>query len=277
LQKNIGKQTSMSIKAVLFDWAGTTVDYGSRAPVEVFLEIFRRMGIDITEAEARGPMGQAKRQHIASVLSLPRISQLWESKFGAAPCLTKDVDRLYANFLPLQLAVLAKGSNVLPGIPEMVATLRSRGIKIGSSTGYTRALMEAVIPNAREQGYEPDVVVCSDDAAAGRPMPWLNFRACEALGVCPPSSVLVVDDTPIGIQAARNAGMWCVGVSMTGNGLGLSQSEVESMPTAELAEKLSRLETEYKSAGAHFVLRSAADLLPVLDEINGRIAKGMLP
>ena len=186
----------MRIQAVLFDWAGTTVDYGSRSPVKVFLEIFHRMGIEITEAEARGPMGQAKREHIASVLAVPRVSVAWQNKFGSAPCIA-DVDKLYADFLPLQLSVLSQGSDVIPGIPQLVNELRNRGLKIGSSTGYTRALMDAVIPKAAEQGYSPDVVVCSDEVPAGRPMPLLNFRCCEALGIYPPASVLVVDDTPI--------------------------------------------------------------------------------
>ena len=261
----------MQIQAVLFDWAGTTVDYGSRAPVKVFLEIFQRIGIEITEAEARGPMGQAKREHIASILTVPRVADAWQNKFGSVPCMA-DVDKLYADFLPLQLSVLSQGSDVIPGIPQLIDELRNRGLKIGSSTGYTRALMDAVVPKAREQGYAPDVVLCSDEVPAGRPMPWLNFRACEALGVYPPASVLVVDDTPIGIQAARNAGMWVVGVTMTGNGLGLSQVEAESLPEASLNQRLSLLEEQFRAAGAHFVLRSAADLIPVLETLNTRLA-----
>lgn len=262
----------MQIQAVLFDWAGTTVDYGSRAPVKVFVEIFHRIGIEITEAEARGPMGQAKREHIASVLAVPRVTALWKNRFGSEPC-TADVDRLYADFLPLQLSVLSQGSDVIPGIPALITELRSRGLKIGSSTGYTRALMEAVIPTAREQGYSPDVVVCSDEVPAGRPMPWSNFRACEALGVYPPKAVLVVDDTPIGIQAARNAGMWVAGVTMTGNGLGLSQADAEALPESERNQRLSVIEEQFLAAGAHFVLRAATDLIPVLDKINEQLAK----
>ena len=179
---------------------GITATVGDR-------EVQATVGIEITEDEARGPMGKAKREHIASVLAVPRVTALWRGRFGSDPSVA-DVDRLYADFLPLQLSVLSQGSDVIPGIPGMIAELRKRGLKIGSSTGYTRALMEAVIPIAREQGYSPDVVLCSDEVPAGRPMPWLNFRACEALGVYPPASVLVVDDTPIGIQAGRNAGMW---------------------------------------------------------------------
>ena len=264
----------MQIQAVLFDWAGTTVDYGSRAPVQVFREIFHRIGIEITEDEARGPMGKAKREHIASVLAVPRVTSLWRDRFGSDPSVA-DVDRLYADFLPLQLSVLSQGSDVIPGIPGMIAELRKRGLKIGSSTGYTRALMEAVIPIAREQGYSPDVVLCSDEVPAGRPMPWLNFRACEALGVYPPASVLVVDDTPIGIQAGRNAGMWVAGVTMTGNGLGLSQEAAEALSESELSTRLKHLDEQYRAAGAHFVLRTAADLVPIVDAINDRIVASL--
>jgi phosphonoacetaldehyde hydrolase len=221
-------------------------------------------------------MGQAKREHIASVLSLPRVAGLWKEKFSSLPE-DADVDRLYADFLPLQLSVLSQGSDVIPGIPQLIQDLRARGLKIGSSTGYTRALMAAVIPNALEQGYAPDVVLCSDEVPAGRPMPWLNLRACEALNVYPPASVLVVDDTPIGIQAARNAGMWAVGITMTGNGLGLSQADAESLPSDELERRLGLLDAEYLAAGAHFVLKQATDLIPVLEEVNRQMASGAQP
>jgi phosphonoacetaldehyde hydrolase len=267
---------SMHVKAVLFDWAGTTVDFGSRAPVQVFMEVFDRIGIQVTEAEARGPMGKAKREHIASVISLPRIAALWEERFGMAPT-GADVDALYADFLPLQLAVLSKGSDVIPGIPQLIEALRNQGLKIGSSTGYTRALMEAVVPVAKAQGYEPDCVVCSDEVSSGRPQPWLNFKACELLDVYPPQSVIVVDDTPIGIQAARNAGMWAVGVSMTGNGLGLSQADASALPEADLTSRLERITSEYLAAGAHFVVRSATELLSLLPTVNQQLERGIQP
>jgi phosphonoacetaldehyde hydrolase len=112
---------------------------------------------------------------------------------------------------------------------------------------------------------------------AGRPMPWLNFRACEALGVYPPANVLVVDDTPLGIEAARNAGMWVVGVTMTGNGLGLSQADAEALPASVLDQRIRSIEAEYLAAGAHFLLRSAAQLIPVIDQINARLAQGDRP
>ena len=141
-----------SLRAVLFDWAGTTIDYGSRAPVEVFREVFHQVGVQVSEPEARGPMGQAKVDHIRAMLSVPRISQAWTEKFCRPPC-DDDVTELYERFLPLQRKVLSEHSDVIPGIPQTVDAMRKLGIRIGSTTGYTRALMDVVEPLAAEQGY----------------------------------------------------------------------------------------------------------------------------
>jgi phosphonoacetaldehyde hydrolase len=263
------KHSNVRIRAVLFDWAGTTVDHGSRAPVEVFIEVFRRMGIDVTAAEARGPMGKAKREHIAALFALPRIAEAWRSRHGRTPT-DADVDRLYADFLPLQRDVLARHCEVIPGVPEAVAECRSRGIKIGSSTGYTRDLMEVVAPLARAGGYDPEAIICSDDVPRGRPAPWMNFRAAERLDVFPMSDVLVVDDTVPGVEAGRFAGAWTVAVTRTGNCLGLSQDELARVEASDLAARLDVASADFRRAGAHYVIESVADLLTVLDDLEAK-------
>lgn len=255
-----------SLRAVIFDWAGTTVDHGSRAPARVFLTIFERQGIAISEAEARGPMGRAKRDHIAAMLALPRVAEAWRAQHGRAPTET-DVDHLYTDFLPLQREVLASHADVIPGVPEVVAECRRRGLKIGGTTGYTRALMDVLEPLARAGGYAPDVSICADDVPSGRPAPWMLFRAAERLDVYPMSAVVAVDDTPVGIEAGRHAGAWTVGVTRTGNGLGLSPEEVAALDPRDLSERLAAIAADLKRAGAHHVIASVADLLPVLDDI----------
>lgn len=252
------------IQAVILDWAGTTVDYGSRAPTQVFIEIFHRRSIAITAAEARGPMGRSKRDHIATVAALPRIASLWREQYGNTPN-DFDIDRMYEEFLPLQKETLAKGSDVLPGISQAIAQLRDRGLKIGSTTGYTRELMEVVAPPAAQQGYTPDVIVCSDDVPAGRPAPWMNFLAAQQLGVYPMNSVIVVDDTPVGIEAGLNSGAITIAVTLTGNALGLSEQEVADLPSEELRRRLNTIEREFEALGAHFTIPSVAQLPRLLD------------
>lgn len=269
-------QPSARLRAVLFDWAGTTIDHGSRAPAAVFLEIFRRQGVDITEAEAREPMGRAKRDHIAAVAFAPRVSEAWRAAHGRPPT-GADVDRMYAEFLPLQLEALGRHADVIPGVAEMVAACQRRGLKIGSTTGYTRALMDVLIPLARAGGYEPEATITADDVPEGRPAPWMNFRAAERLGVFPMAAIVAVDDTPVGIQAGLHAGMWTVAVTRTGNALGLSAADVAALPPAELRDRLDDIRTGFTTLGAHYTLESAADLLSVLDDIDARLARGEKP
>lgn len=257
----------LPLQAVILDWAGTTVDYGSRAPTQVFVEIFRRCGIEITEAEARGPMGRGKREHIAEVARLPRVAALWRQAHGRE-WMECDIDALYAEFLPLQKSILASGSDVIAGVPEAIAELRRRGLKIGSTTGYTRELMEVVLPLAAAGGYSPDTVVCSDEVAVGRPAPWMNFRASRKLGVQQKNSVLVVDDTPVGIQAGVNAGAVTVAVTQTGNALGLSAEEAAALPAVELQQRLAQIEVEFLAAGAHYTIPSVADLPRLVDQLS---------
>jgi phosphonoacetaldehyde hydrolase len=258
------KAAAPGIRAIIFDWAGTTVDHGSRAPVDVFVKVFERAGLEISPAEARGPMGRAKRDHIEAILAMPRVAAAWHQKYGALATGT-DLDSLYADFLPLQEAVLKRHGDVIEGVPEVVSECKRRGIKIGATTGYTRALMNIAAPLARAGGYDPDVIICADDVQSGRPAPWMIFRAAEQLGVYPTSSILVVDDTPVGIEAGLNAGAQTVAVTRTGNALGLSLAELAQTDRGELKERLAAAAEQFQRVGAHHVIESAADLLPVLD------------
>jgi len=248
-----------SIRAILFDWAGTTIDYGSLAPVAVFREVFRHCGVEVTEAEAREPMGKAKLDHIRALFQMPRIKNAWKAHWGSDP-VESDVLRLYATFLTLQKTTLAAHSSPIPGGPQAIETLRNMGIKIGSTTGYTRELMDVVLPLASAQGYRPDVTVCSDEVSEGRPAPWLNFKAAELLGVYPMRQVMIVDDSVAGIQAGRNAGCYSVAVSKTGNALGLSKADADQLPRSELESRLTRIEKEFIDAGADLVIESIVEL-----------------
>lgn len=266
------KTLATSLQAVIFDWAGTTIDHGSRAPTSVVIEVFRQRGIEVTVDEARGPMGKAKRDHLASVFALPRVSAAWAAFYGRPP-VDADIDEIYSTFLPLQKKTLSEHCDVIPGVPETIAECRRRGLKIGASTGYTQELMDVVVPLARANGYCPDISVCTDDVSQGRPAPWLLFHAAEALNVFPMSAVVAVDDTPVGIQAGINAGAWTVAVTRTGNSLGLSTAELERLTPTELARRLTAAETEFRQVGADYVIQSVADLLPILDDINARLQR----
>lgn len=257
----------MIIKAIILDWAGTTVDYGSRAPTLAFREVFKREGVPIKDLEARKPMGKAKREHIAAIAAMPRVARSWKRKRGSVIG-KADIDRMYERFLPIQKELLLTHSDVIPGVVEAIRQCREWGIKIGSTTGYSRELMEVVAPIAAAQGYSPDVIVCADDVAKGRPSPQMNLRAAELLGVPPSSEVLVLDDTTVGCEAGERAGCIAVGVSKTGNMLGMTLQEIEAEDPEEMEDALIDVDWPLREAGARFVIPAVADLPDLIQQLE---------
>jgi phosphonoacetaldehyde hydrolase len=248
----------MKLKAVIVDWAGTIIDFGSSAPAGAFVELFRRHGVAITLAEARGPMGMAKRDHIAALLD-------------GRPGL--DLDELYREFIPLQLACLPDYSALIPGALEAVASWRARGLAVGSTTGYNRDMLDVVAAAARRQGLELDAAVCASDVRAGRPAPWMALEAAARLEVYPMRAIVKIGDTRADIDEGLNAGMWTVGVTATGNELGLTAAEAERAPR----ETLDAIAARFRGWGAHHTARSVADCGPILDDIEARLARGERP
>ncbi len=264
------------IQAVVFDWAGTTVDYGSRAPVAAFAEVFRRRDVELTPEQLRGPMGTAKRDHIRLLLELEAVRERWRTAHGRPPS-EEDVDVLYEEFLPLQVESVVSHAALVPGTTRTVALCRERGIRVGSSSGYDREIMDRLLPLAREQGYKPDSLVCPEDVPAGRPHPWMMYRSAMDLDVYPMSACVKVGDTAADIEEGLNAGAWTVGLAKSGNELGLSEEEADALDPQELAARLREIYRRMYAAGAHYVLDTIADVLAVLDPIEARLAAGERP
>jgi phosphonoacetaldehyde hydrolase len=264
------------IRAVLLDWAGTTMDHGCMAPAVVFVEVYKRQNVPITMEEARAPMGAHKRVHIERISELDSVRRRWEEARGRLPT-DDDVSRMFAEFVPLQLACLSDYSELIPGTLETVAAMRARGIKIGSTTGYTTEMMKINLEDARRQGYAPDSTVCASDVPAGRPHPYMCLQNVINLQVSPIDACVKVDDTIPGIEEGLNAGMWTVGLAMSGNEIGLPRKELQALPAAEREHRRQRAYTRMWQCGAHYVVDSIADLVPCLDDIEARIARGERP
>ncbi len=247
------------IKAVISDLAGTTVDFGSCAPAGAFVELFARHNIQATAAEARGPMGIHKRDHIRTMLDMPTLSKQWIGVHGKA-WTERDLDDLYEEFIPMTLEALPRYSRVIPGIVEAVGKLRAQGVKIGVSTGYNNEMLRIVLEKAAEGGFVPDAAICAADVPKGRPAPWMIFRLMEVLDVYPPTAVIKIGDTIADIEDGRNAGVWTVGVTRTGNLVGLTEAELNALAPDEQARRIAAAREQLLAAGAHCVVDSFADL-----------------
>ena len=264
------------VRAVVLDWAGTTVDFGCLAPAAVFQRIFADAGVPVSVAEARAFMGQHKRDHIQAMLDTPAIRQRWEDAHGTTPG-QADVDRLFADFVPQQLAALEDNRAVIPGTLETAAELRRQGIAIGSTSGYTREMMDRVTDSAAAEGYAPDTVVAVDEVARGRPAPFMAQRAMERLDAWPASACVKVGDTVSDVEEGLNAGMWTVSVAVSGNEVGLSHADWQALPAARQQALRAAAATRLARAGAHRVVDTVADLPAALDAIEAALARGEAP
>ncbi|NNK94428.1 MAG: phosphonoacetaldehyde hydrolase [Desulfobacterales bacterium] len=264
------------IKLVVFDWAGTVVDYGCQAPVGAFIAGFRAKGVVVSRATARIPMGMEKRDHIKTVASYKEVAQAWRGIHGR-DVTENDIDSMYDNFASLLLGNIEEHSKLLPGVYDAVAALRKNGVKIAASTGYFTQAADIVVKAAAKEGYRPDFTICSSDVPAGRPYPWMIYRSMEALGVYPPGAVVNVGDTPVDMATSLNAGVWSVGVAATGNQVGLAEDEVKGLDPEAYKKCLYKAHKSLLTAGAHYVIDSMAQFPAIVQKINARLVRGENP
>ncbi len=265
------------LQAVIFDWAGTLVDFGSLAPTQIFVDAFGSFGLQISLAQARGPMGLSKREHIRVLLDDPGIQRQWQTRCGR-PSGDADIDALYRRFMPMQIEKVGAYSQPIPGAVEVLAQLRAAGLKIGSCSGYPREVLQVLLPLAAHQGLAPDHVVAGDELpAGGRPGPFMALANVLALGVGDVRACVKVDDTAPGIAEGRNAGMWSIGLSVSGNEVGLTHDAWVALDADTQARLRSVAEDRLRAAGAHDVVDSIADLPAALARIEERTARGERP
>jgi phosphonoacetaldehyde hydrolase len=264
------------VQAVLLDWAGTTMDFGCLAPAEVFSQVFERQGVPITMEEARAPMGAHKRVHIQKITRLDAVRRRWRETHDRLPD-ESDVDAMFADFVPLQLECLSTYSELIPGALDIVGQLRARGIRIGSTTGYTTEMTAINLRDAARQGYQPDSTVSASEMPAGRPYPFMCLQNAINLQVDCVAACVKVDDTIPGVEEGLNAGMWSVGLAVSGNEVGLALAEWQALPADEQARLRQRAYRRMLQSGAHYVVDTIADLMPCIEDIEARLRRGERP
>lgn len=264
------------IQAVVFDWAGTTVDHGSCAPAGVFVQAFAKHALTVSQEQARGPMGIHKREHVRTLLDLDSVREQFFKQHGRHAG-EADIDKIYADATRLQIDCLKDYADPIPGVLDTLAQLRQRGIKIGSCTGYVKEMMDVLVPAAAAKGFAPDTWVCASDVPYARPSALMTLLNLVRLNVSPVQACIKVGDTVADVEEGLNAGMWSVAVTLTGNEVGLNQSELAKLDVGERERRRSRAADKLARAGAHYVIDAVADLLPIVTTIEARLARGEKP
>lgn len=264
------------IPAVFLDWAGTAVDHGSIAPVHALEDIFHEYGVTAPRPLVRRHMGLAKKDHIRKLLEEPYVQEQWTALHHVPPQ-ESDVEAMYAGFEPQMMEVLAGYATVISGVVDAVEAMRARGIKIAGTTGYTRPMLDRLETMAATQGYRTDRSLAPEDAGGGRPFPWMCYRLAMDLHIYPLFHCVKIGDTESDIAEGRNAGMWTIGVTRSGNAVGLIETDWSKLDSEQQRTLLDCADLELRSAGAHYTAETVAHVLPILDEITERIARGERP
>lgn len=255
-------------KYVIFDWAGTTVDYGCFAPVQAFMEAFKAAGVEPTMEETRAPMGMLKIDHIRTMLHMDRIEKEWIRIHGAAPT-EDDVQKLYEPYEEKLLSILHNFADPKPGVLNAIAELRAMNIKIGSTTGYNDKMMAIVASQAATNGYAPDVMITPDTVGGkGRPYPYMIFANMKELGAANVDEVVKVGDTISDIKEGLAAGAFSVAVVEGSSEMGLTQEEFEALSAEDQDAVCAKVKATFYAAGAHAVIRTMTELPALVRQLS---------
>lgn len=256
------------ISCVIMDWAGTAVDFGCFAPLNAFLKVFsEEKGIDITYRQAREPMGLLKIDHIKAILNMPEVNEKFRVRYGRDWNM-EDVNEMYVSFEKHLFASLSNFTTPIPGVLDTIKELRESGIKIGSTTGYTQAMMDVVRPGAAAKGYVVDNLVTPDNLPAGRPAPYMIYKNMIDLAIPSVDNIVKVGDTIADIKEGVNAKVWSIGIITGSNEMGITEEEYNHRTPDELAALKQEVRERMIAAGAHFVLDNITELPACIEKIN---------
>jgi HAD superfamily hydrolase (TIGR01509 family) len=218
----------MALRGMIFDIDGTLVDTNP-AHVEAWRRGFQRLGFDIPVERIELEIGKGGDKLVPSVLGNEVEARLGESLRKAQK----------EEFLAI---ARREHFRVFPGVEEIFAALRDRGIRTALATSSDDKHLKATLDSAGlDLPQLADVLVTKSDAGASKPDPDLIEVAIKKLGLSP-AECAMVGDTVYDAQAARSAGVAFLGVLSGGT------------PAADLLE-----------AGAIAVWRDVAHLLSELD------------
>lgn len=222
---------------MVFDMAGTTVCDDDNAVAGRLCDALRAAGADVTEPDVNPLMGTPKPAAVRTLLTQAR---------GEAPS-EDEVERVHADYQRRIIEHYRSAPTVreMPGVREMFAGLRERGIRIGLDTGFDRATTDTILERLGWNMGLVDDTVSSDEVPNGRPHPDMIHALMERAGVTDPKAVGKAGDSISDIEQGRNAGCGLV--------------------VAVLSERTRTVTEDYP--GVH-AIKDLAELLPIVDALG---------
>jgi phosphoglycolate phosphatase len=210
------------IELVAFDMAGTTIDDHGLV-YDALADCVRETGATLDDADLQAWMGTDKLTAITALLALGG-----GDSSGAAAAFERFRVILRASYL-------ATPPVALPGVADTLQSLRSLGVKVSLTTGFSDDVAYPILDAIGwSVGDLLDAVVTTSDVTSGRPAPYLIQHAMEKTGVEDVRGVLAAGDTIVDLLAAHNAGVIGVGV-LTG---ALTRDELAQHPHRHIVDSV---------------------------------------
>ncbi|HEY5491355.1 MAG TPA: phosphonatase-like hydrolase [Gemmatimonadaceae bacterium] len=212
-----------AVELVIFDMAGTTVRDDGQVPA-AFTAALAEYGVTVGPEAIRALRGASKREAIRGLLPA-----------GAAQAgLTERAYECFRDHLARRFADTAQA---VPGACDVIARLRSRGIRVALNTGFDRDTTRMLVAALGWDAGTVDAIVCGDDVPQGRPAPYMIFRCMEATGALNVGRVANVGDTVLDLRAGHNAAVrFNVGVLTGAHGRDLLAAEPHTHLLASVAD-----------------------------------------
>lgn len=256
------------IRAVIFDLAGTTIDYGNQAPALAIRKAFKQFGVEVSLKELQcnaewEPLVQIKR-----IMTESDVQKRWYIKHPDVS-LEEGISQVAKWFNRNILEILPQIAKVKSGLPTLISYFRTQGIRFATTTRYTNEMLAKILPLVSEQGFDPQINITAadfeDSADVG---PEMVRQAMTKLRIRNAQSVIKVGDTPRDIYEGKAAGVITIGMIEGSSLIGLSQSEFSVLPFAHRNSLKNRVAAELEKAGADYVVENTKDLMRLIKELD---------
>ncbi|MGF1637407.1 MAG: beta-phosphoglucomutase [Cyclobacteriaceae bacterium] len=191
------------ILACIFDLDGVVVDT-AKYHYLAWKRLANEMGFDFTESDNERLKGISRMRSLDILLEVGNVDLSEDEKLKAA----ERKNAWYVEYISKMNA-----DEILPGVVDFIQYLRNDGIKIALGSASKNAPI--ILDQTKISGYF-DAVIDGNTVSKAKPDPEVFLKGADALGL-QPANCLVFEDAEAGVEAAINAGMYCVGVGSPDN------------------------------------------------------------
>ncbi|MCJ7689295.1 MAG: beta-phosphoglucomutase [Clostridiaceae bacterium] len=187
-----------SIKAIIFDLDGVLVDT-AKYHYLAWKRLAEELNIDFTLEDNERLKGVSRMQSLDIILDIGNNTLNDDAKFEAA----QKKNDWYVEYISKLTP-----DDILPGVISFIKSTRANNIKIALGSASKNSML---ILNKLNLTHYFDAIIDGTKVSKAKPDPEVFLKGAEALKVLP-SQCIVFEDAEAGVEAAINAGVYCIGI-----------------------------------------------------------------